>query len=185
MLGHRPVLFSRGLLSDLKAFRKLAAGCKFKLNEVHCKVSGYPCGLAGYRCGLAGIHCQNYHVLASNCVQNYPRTSENSDRHSTGFSGFLLSSNHEWLSCISECHVLRRHFLTRTCVNSNVYRYRNNRRDLLNLWKDTFSCERQFSLSPKVILEASPRPLQPYLRLVRFDKPIGKYIIMSNLFVSS
>jgi hypothetical protein len=33
--------------------------------------------------------------------------------------------------------------------------------------------QRDLSLSPKSILDASPTSLQPYLRLIRFDKPIG------------
>ena len=141
-------------MSNLKALRKLAAGSNLKLNETHCNVSGY--------------FCQNYHVMASNCVQNYLRTSEKFTRHSPGSSGFLLSSNHERISCISDCNVLR------NGLYSNAYRYRNSHNALLNPWKDTLSSpHRQFSLSPKVILEASPKPLQPYLRLIRFDKPIG------------
>lgn len=32
---------------------------------------------------------------------------------------------------------------------------------------------RNLSLSPAKILEASPRGMQPYLKLIRFDKPIG------------
>ena len=39
---------------------------------------------------------------------------------------------------------------------------------------------RQFSLSPKAILEASPPSLQPYLRLIRFDKPIGECFCLSQ-----
>ena len=41
------------------------------------------------------------------------------------------------------------------------------------------SARRRFSLSPKAILEASPPAFQPYLRLIRFDKPIGECIFTS------
>lgn len=33
---------------------------------------------------------------------------------------------------------------------------------------------RELSLSPKKILDASPPSVQPYMRLMRFDKPIGE-----------
>ncbi len=33
------------------------------------------------------------------------------------------------------------------------------------------------SLTPRAIVEASPLNLQPYLRLIRFDRPIGKPLI--------
>ncbi|KAL5020750.1 hypothetical protein ScPMuIL_002167, partial [Solemya velum] len=36
---------------------------------------------------------------------------------------------------------------------------------------------REFSLSPQKILEASPPSIQPYLRLIRFDKPIGSLLL--------
>jgi len=34
--------------------------------------------------------------------------------------------------------------------------------------------QRQLTLSPKAIVDASPLSLQPYLKLIRFDRPIGK-----------
>ena len=34
--------------------------------------------------------------------------------------------------------------------------------------------ERKLSVSPKAILDSSPPSIQPYLRLIRFDKPIGE-----------
>ncbi|XP_045166286.1 4-hydroxybenzoate polyprenyltransferase, mitochondrial-like isoform X1 [Mercenaria mercenaria] len=37
--------------------------------------------------------------------------------------------------------------------------------------------QRAVSLSTKKILEASPPKIQPYLRLLRFDKPIGTYLL--------
>lgn len=33
---------------------------------------------------------------------------------------------------------------------------------------------RQLSLSAAAVVESAPRPLQPYLRLMRLDKPIGE-----------
>ncbi|XP_062596610.1 4-hydroxybenzoate polyprenyltransferase, mitochondrial-like isoform X2 [Saccostrea cucullata] len=36
---------------------------------------------------------------------------------------------------------------------------------------------RHFKLSPRDILEASPSVLQPYMRLIRFDKPIGTWLL--------
>lgn len=35
--------------------------------------------------------------------------------------------------------------------------------------------QRQLTLSPKAIVDASPLSLQPYLKLIRFDRPIGIY----------
>lgn len=40
---------------------------------------------------------------------------------------------------------------------------------------------RMLSFSPKAILEASPPSFQPYLRLIRFDKPIGKLLFSTSL----
>ncbi|XP_025107740.1 4-hydroxybenzoate polyprenyltransferase, mitochondrial-like isoform X2 [Pomacea canaliculata] len=37
---------------------------------------------------------------------------------------------------------------------------------------------RMLSFSPKAILEASPPSFQPYLRLIRFDKPIGTMLLL-------
>ncbi|CAG2245546.1 COQ2 [Mytilus edulis] len=36
---------------------------------------------------------------------------------------------------------------------------------------------RNLSVTPKAILDASPKSLQPYLRLIRFDKPIGTWLL--------
>ena len=36
------------------------------------------------------------------------------------------------------------------------------------------SC-RRLTLSAKAVVEASPLPIQPYLRLIRFDRPIGGF----------
>lgn len=49
-----------------------------------------------------------------------------------------------------------------------------------NLFPETPSSSKQLftrtlSVLPKSILEASPPSFQPYLRLIRFDKPIGMY----------
>ncbi|XP_052066102.1 4-hydroxybenzoate polyprenyltransferase, mitochondrial-like isoform X2 [Mytilus californianus] len=37
--------------------------------------------------------------------------------------------------------------------------------------------KRNLSVTPKEILDASPKSLQPYLRLIRFDKPIGTWLL--------
>ncbi|CAC5409777.1 COQ2 [Mytilus coruscus] len=37
--------------------------------------------------------------------------------------------------------------------------------------------KRNLSVTPKAILDASPKSLQPYLRLIRFDKPIGTWLL--------
>uniref|UniRef100_A0A5F4VVY9 Coenzyme Q2, polyprenyltransferase n=1 Tax=Callithrix jacchus TaxID=9483 RepID=A0A5F4VVY9_CALJA len=36
---------------------------------------------------------------------------------------------------------------------------------------------RQFSLSAAAVVDSAPRPLQPYLRLMRLDKPIGTWLL--------
>ena len=43
---------------------------------------------------------------------------------------------------------------------------------------------RHLTPSTKTIVEASPLSLQPYLRLIRFDRPIGSYIYLHSLLVS-
>ncbi|KAK7103030.1 hypothetical protein V1264_021162 [Littorina saxatilis] len=42
----------------------------------------------------------------------------------------------------------------------------------------SLSGRRQFNVTPKAILEASPPSFQPYLRLIRFDKPIGTLLLL-------
>ncbi|XP_033745312.1 4-hydroxybenzoate polyprenyltransferase, mitochondrial-like isoform X2 [Pecten maximus] len=41
----------------------------------------------------------------------------------------------------------------------------------------THPSNRFLTVSPKGILDASPKGIQPYLRLIRFDKPIGTYLL--------
>lgn len=166
-MSHRTVLSSRGWLNNFCTYRKLAAKCEIHLNEVGCK-------FRGLQYGLSGVHCKKYHILASSCVHNHLRIVDDSDGILTGCLGFQHSHHYDRLKHISECHVLKRHLLTRNCVNGNFYRNKNRHSGMLGPWKDTSRIQRQFSLSPKVILEASPRPLQLYLKLIRFDKPIGK-----------
>lgn len=36
---------------------------------------------------------------------------------------------------------------------------------------------RKLTVSPKTVLDASPKTIQPYLRLIRFDKPIGIIVV--------
>ena len=40
---------------------------------------------------------------------------------------------------------------------------------------------RELSLTPKDILDSSPKGLQPYMRLIRFDKPIGRFDYFTGL----
>ncbi|XP_060069567.1 4-hydroxybenzoate polyprenyltransferase, mitochondrial-like isoform X2 [Ylistrum balloti] len=57
----------------------------------------------------------------------------------------------------------------------NIHSSRNS--DLLHTKKLMDPSIRCLTLSPKGILDASPKRIQPYLRLIRFDKPIGTLLL--------
>ena len=52
-----------------------------------------------------------------------------------------------------------------------------SKKELLKINGPDVLSHRQLMASPKAILDASPKTMQPYLRLIRFDKPIGNYIL--------
>ena len=166
---------SKMCLSNYQAFRKLAATCG--LNGFQCcsssRITYGPNGIPGH---------MKYHVLASNCVlrNNYTMCSDSWEKNRTDYIGFQYS----YFDRLNNRNaLLRRNLLTRTYLNTHTHRNRNKvmlQNGILNSWKDSFSSRRQFSLNPKEILEATPQELQPFLKLIRFDKPIGEYLMYNN-----
>lgn len=71
-------------------------------------------------------------------------------------------------------------------VSSNVLGENVSASNILCLKNGSFVPRRSASFSPQGILEASPPALQPYMRLIRFDKPIGNfsYTILYTVHVS-
>lgn len=67
----------------------------------------------------------------------------------------------------SDSSVLRRVFYSQSAI-----------RPLLRLHETQHYGRRSFSLSAATIVNSAPAPVQPYLRLMRLDKPIGLYIHM-------
>lgn len=65
----------------------------------------------------------------------------------------------------SDSSVLPRVFYSRSAVCQ-----------LLRLGKTQHYGRRSFSLSAAAVVNSAPAPVQPYLRLMRLDKPIGLYI---------
>lgn len=61
-------------------------------------------------------------------------------------------------------------------VTSNVLRENVSASNIQCLKNGSFVPRRSASFSPQGILEASPPALQPYMRLIRFDKPIGSFL---------
>ena len=82
--------------------------------------------------------------------------------HSRQLSHFHHMSSDRWVGAPGQAKPLRHPLLGTQCSLSADH------------------ARRQFSLSPKAILEASPPSLQPYLRLIRFDKPIGECFCLSQ-----
>lgn len=60
-------------------------------------------------------------------------------------------------------------------VSSNVLGENVSASNSQCLKNGSFVLRRSASFSPQGILEASPPALQPYMRLIRFDKPIGNF----------
>lgn len=69
----------------------------------------------------------------------------------------------------SDSSVLRRVFCSQSAI-----------RPLLKLHDTQHYGRRSFSLSAATIVNSAPAPVQPYLRLMRLDKPIGLYIQMKD-----
>jgi len=64
------------------------------------------------------------------------------------------------------------------CSKATVVGHQNH----LNLHQSRHYIPRQLTSSTKTIVDASPLSLQPYLRLIRFDRPIGIVMFISCLF---
>lgn len=62
-------------------------------------------------------------------------------------------------------------------VSSNVLGENVSASNIQCLKNGSFVPRRSASFSPQGILEASPPALQPYMRLIRFDKPIGTWLL--------
>lgn len=67
-------------------------------------------------------------------------------------------------------------------VNSNVLGENMSASNIQCLNNGSFVPRRSASFSPQGILEASPPALQPYMRLIRFDKPIGNFLYILYMY---
>lgn len=63
-------------------------------------------------------------------------------------------------------------FFKKTCDTTNGQLL--NKGDISKTRAKKYMQQREISFSTRRILEASPPKMQPYLRLLRFDKPVGK-----------
>lgn len=63
-------------------------------------------------------------------------------------------------------------------VLPRVFYSRSTVCQLHRLGKTQYYGRRSFSLSAAAVVNSAPAPLQPYLRLMRLDKPIGLYIYL-------
>ena len=163
---------SRAALSNFQAFIKLAAASQLKLNGIYCKVKEI-------QCEQSISYCKNYHVLASNCVHRnvFATKSDFLENYHTGYVGFQQPWYNDSLTSTCRSCIIHRNLLTKNNLTIHSCRRKQNQilqNVLTKPWRSSLSSERQFSLSPKVILETSPKSMQPYLRLIRFDKPTGK-----------
>lgn len=69
-------------------------------------------------------------------------------------------------SVLSDSSVLRRVFYSQSAIRPSI-----------RVPETHCYGRRPFSLSAAAIVNAAPRPVQPYLRLMRLDKPIGLYLL--------
>ncbi|KAI3372625.1 hypothetical protein L3Q82_023104 [Scortum barcoo] len=91
--------------------------------------------------------------------------------------------HHPCLHSLSNClfHVegrrLRDGLSSDSSVSRRVFYSQNALRPSLRLRETQHDGRRLFSLSAATIVNSAPAPVQPYLRLMRFDKPIGTWLL--------
>lgn len=81
---------------------------------------------------------------------------------------------------------LRRHRENVTiafCRSGHCFNKRTERKQ--GIWSASSAGNRFFSFTPAGIVNAAPASIQPYLRLMRLDKPIGEMILMLWLNLTS
>lgn len=82
-----------------------------------------------------------------------------------------------YCSCLTTVQRDRRDYSTVSRASGSCFikrDFQKHRRGLSDLPHYGFNNKRSFRLSPAGIVNASPASVQPYLRLMRLDKPIGK-----------
>ncbi|KAI7812807.1 4-hydroxybenzoate polyprenyltransferase, mitochondrial [Triplophysa rosa] len=82
------------------------------------------------------------------------------------------------LICNADFSNLRRHHENVTialCQSGSCFNERTHRKP--GIWSMSPAGNRFFSLTPAGIVNAAPAPIQPYLRLMRLDKPIGTWLL--------
>lgn len=139
------------------------------------------------RINIKTSHNRIIGVLTAPCVQCFHnQTGKNNNRTSRVSQNFVhLSQKNFSNSCRFE---VERWSNDNKILLNNKTLYNQSRRSLISKQQNIHwsrkskvlrrknVClvhQRDLSLSPKSILDASPTSLQPYLRLIRFDKPIG------------
>ncbi|OWF41945.1 4-hydroxybenzoate polyprenyltransferase, mitochondrial-like isoform X2 [Mizuhopecten yessoensis] len=122
------------------------------------------------------IKTEHVKLVCNDCNRFKDILSQNStNNHSKLYNKSLWSLHNESLT-----HT--RHVMNNMPCVSNFHSMKNS--DLFNKRKLmdpsvylTHPLNRCLTVSPKGILDASPKMIQPYLRLIRFDKPIGTYLL--------
>lgn len=61
------------------------------------------------------------------------------------------------------------------CQSGSCFKKRTDRKQ--GIWLASLAGNRFFSHTPAGIVNAAPAPIQPYLRLMRLDKPIGTWLL--------
>lgn len=88
---------------------------------------------------------------------------------------------------VSNCFYLKEgrrngHFIhTETSTLGRVFYSQSAIRPSIRLHETQHYGRRSFSFSAATIVNSAPVPVQPYLRLMRLDKPIGLYIVCSDI----
>lgn len=128
---------------------------------------------------LPSICMQPADMRGAHLISDHSYRKEGFSQHSTQKCRTL--GNHALWSVQRSSDLQKRNFMLSSITNyswcsgkGSDLSQANNRKLLDTSVRKTFPPHRDFSLTPQGIVNASPKQMQPYLRLIRFDKPIGK-----------
>ncbi|XP_048740813.2 4-hydroxybenzoate polyprenyltransferase, mitochondrial-like isoform X2 [Ostrea edulis] len=122
-------------------------------------------GLLENKFNNSKLHCRRYRHVMPSMLKNQNRTCcENLTEKSVCVA--LPTDKVLWRQCC-EFHAMNLNSRGEKASIGNTHCLKN----VINIQR------RHFNLSPQGILTASPSGLQPYLRLIRFDKPIGTWLL--------
>ncbi|XP_069141538.1 4-hydroxybenzoate polyprenyltransferase, mitochondrial-like isoform X2 [Argopecten irradians] len=128
-------------------------------------------------CDVPNRAMKSEQCVDSNCDRRYREDvfSRNPDKHLKLFKTSLWS-HHNGLNAHSRnvTNTLTGFSNFHSMKNSELFNKRKLMDPFIYLRHPSNRC---LAMSPKGILDASPKQIQPYLRLIRFDKPIGTYLL--------